>query len=71
MKSKVLKGIFGDREELPADRAQQGGIDFYYLALVLLMLVFGTLMSYSASAVYGEQFYGDSFYFLKRYVNFC
>ena len=46
-------------------------IDRYYLLLVLLLLLFGTVMSYSASAVYGAQFYGDSLYFLKRYVLFA
>ena len=67
----MFKRLFGTRDEPPADRAACGSIDFYYLALVLLMLLFGTLMSYSASAVYGEQFYGDSLYFLKRYVLFA
>lgn len=53
------------------DGARQGSIDFYFLALVLLMLIFGTVMSYSASSVYGEQFYSDSFYFFKRYLLFA
>lgn len=48
-----------------------GRIDRYFLCLVLALLVFGTVMSYSASAVYGAQFYADSFYFLKRYVLFA
>jgi cell division protein FtsW (lipid II flippase) len=46
----------------------RGTPDTVFLLLVLLMLVCGTVMSYSASAVYGEQFYNDSTYFLKRYV---
>ena len=46
-------------------------IDRYYLLLVLLLLLFGTVMSYSASSVYGAQFYGDSLYFLKRYLLFA
>ncbi len=49
----------------------RGRIDTPFLVLVLLLLLSGTLMSYSASAVYGEQFYGDAFYFLKRYILFA
>ena len=63
---------FGEAEQAPpADRQQRGSIDFYFLGLVLLMLAFGTAMSYSASAIYGAQFYGDSLYFLKRYILFA
>ena len=47
-----------------------GAPDLLYAFLVICMLVFGAAMSYSASAVYGEQFYGDSTYFFKRYVLF-
>ncbi|MBE6604697.1 MAG: cell division protein FtsW [Ruminococcaceae bacterium] len=46
-------------------------MDHYFLLLVLALLLFGTVMSYSASAVYGAAFYGDSFYFFKRYVAFA
>lgn len=54
-------------------RPQQGrgGIDVVYLALVCLLLVLGAVMSFSASAVYATQFYGDSAYFFKRYVLFA
>ena len=45
--------------------------DTPYLLLVLCMLVFGAAMSFSASSVYGEQFYDDSTYFFKRYVLFA
>ena len=45
--------------------------DLLYAFLALCMLVFGAAMSYSASAVYGQQFYGDSGYFFKRYVLFA
>lgn len=48
-----------------------GHIDLPFLFLLLLMLSFGALMSYSASTVYGQQFYGDGFYFLKRYLLFA
>lgn len=45
--------------------------DLLYAFLVFCMLVFGAAMSYSASAVYGLQFYGDSTYFFKRYLVFA
>lgn len=45
--------------------------DMPYLFLVLLMLIFGAAMSYSASAVYATQFYGDATYFFKRYLIFA
>ncbi len=67
-----LGRLFFTKENAPAaDRVRRGSIDFYFLALVLFMLLCGTVMSYSASAVYGEQFYGDSLYFLKRYILFA
>lgn len=55
----------------PADGVVRGRIDLPFLLLVLLMLVLGAAMSYSASAAYGQQFYGDSLYFFKRYILFA
>ncbi len=52
-------------------REGRGTPDLLYLFLVFCMLVFGAAMSYSASAVYGQQFYGDSTYFFKRYILFA
>lgn len=51
--------------------SRQGRVDLPFLFLLLLMLSFGALMSYSASTVYGQQFYDDGFYFLKRYLLFA
>ena len=51
--------------------AGRGSPDTVFLLLVLLMLVCGAAVSFSASAVYGAQFYGDSTYFFKRYVIFA
>ena len=48
----------------------KGGIDGWFLACVLLLLIFGAIMSFSASSVYAENKYGDSTYFLKRYIIF-
>ena len=47
------------------------GVDGVFLTLVCLLLFCGAVMSYSASAVYGKQFYGDGAYFFKRYVLFA
>ena len=49
---------------------RRGGIDKGFLVCVLLLLVFGAIMSFSASSVYAENKYGDSAYFFKRYILF-
>lgn len=49
----------------------RGGIDTPFLCLVLALLCFGAVMSFSASAVYAERVYGDSGYFFWRYVAFA
>ena len=51
--------------------AGRGSPDMPFLLLVLILLVFGAVMSFSASAVYAEQFYDDSAYFFKRYILFA
>ncbi len=54
-----------------ANRDDRGAPDIIYALLVLALLIFGAVMSWSASSVYGTQFYGDSTYFFKRYVLFA
>lgn len=49
----------------------RGSVDSIFLVLVLVLLTCGAAMSYSASSVYGLQFYGDSYYFFKRYMIFA
>ena len=49
----------------------QGGVDHWFLCLILLLLAFGAVMSYTASAVYAERYYDDSTYFLKKYLLFA
>jgi cell division protein FtsW len=41
-------------------------LDFSLLSLVLILILFGLIMIYSASAIWAEQHLGQSFYFLKR-----
>jgi len=49
---------------------RKGGIDKGFLVCILLLLVFGAIMSFSASSVYAQNKYGDSAYFFKRYILF-
>ena len=48
----------------------KGGIDKSFLICVLLLLIFGAIMSFSASSVYAQNKYDDSAYFFKRYILF-
>ena len=49
----------------------RGGIDMWFMLIVLILLSFGAVMSYSASAVYAERYYDSSTYFLWRYLLFA
>ncbi len=66
-KENILSVFFFTREE---QKEKGRAPDTVFFTLVLLLLVFGAAMSYSASAVYAKEFYGDSGYFLKRYLLF-
>ena len=46
----------------------QGNVDHWFLLLVVLMLAFGAVISYTASAVYAETKFDDSTYFLRKYI---
>ena len=46
----------------------RGGIDMQLLLAVVALLILGATMSFSASYVFAEQRYGDSFYFFVRYL---
>ena len=49
----------------------RGSVDVTFLVLVCILLLFGAIMSFSASAVYAEQFYGNRTYFFIRYLVFA
>ena len=49
----------------------KGSIDMWFMLIVLALLCFGAVMSFSASAVYAKQHYGESTYFLWRYIMFA
>ena len=48
----------------------RGGIDIYFLIIVVAISIIGAVMAYSASAYTGEYYYGDSLYYLKRHLIF-
>lgn len=43
-------------------------IDIWLALIIFLLLGFGTVMIYSTSAIYAEEQYGDSMFFLKRHL---
>ncbi len=47
-----------------------GSIDRTYLFLVIAILIFGSIMSFSASSVYAELYYEQSTYYLQNYILF-
>lgn len=49
----------------------RGSIDMWFMLIVVALLCFGAVMSFSASAVYAKQHYGESTYFLWRYIMFA
>lgn len=62
-----LGGEEPDDETKPLTK---GSVDMWFLLWSMLLVCFGAVMSYSASAVFAEQRYGDSTYFLWRYILF-
>ena len=49
----------------------RGKIDIRFAVYCFILLSFGILMNYSASCIYAEQMYGNSTYFLVRYIAFA
>ncbi|WP_066192869.1 MULTISPECIES: stage V sporulation protein E [Gracilibacillus] len=45
--------------------------DYWLITIVLAILLFGTIMVYSASSIWAEYKFDDSFYFLKRQLLFA
>ena len=48
----------------------RGGIDVYFLIIVLAIALFGVVMSYSASSFDAQKYMGDSLYYFKRHIIF-
>lgn len=57
-------------EEAPKPLVK-GSVDMWFLLWAMILVCFGAVMSYSASAVYAEQKFDSSTYFLVRYVLFA
>ncbi len=49
---------------------RRGNIDIWFFIWAVMLICFGAVMSYSASAVYAETMYDSSTYFLVRYILF-
>ncbi len=49
-------------------RASLRGIDIPMLCIIITLLIFGSVMVFSASFPYAESNYGDGYYFVKRQI---
>ncbi len=66
----VFREVLHPAPEEPPKPLVRGGVDMWFLLWALLLVCFGAVMSYSASAVYAEQKYDSTTYFLLRYLLF-
>ena len=60
------------KEEKPVEERLmiRGGVDIYFLLIVLAISLLGIVMAYSASAYDAEHYMHDSLYYLKRHLMF-
>lgn len=58
-------------EEADAPFSVKGSPDIPLLLLTVILILFGCVMVYSASAVYAEQYHDDSTYFIVRHLIFA
>ncbi len=63
-------GVNPYEEETALPPLRRGNIDTWFMFWALLLICFGAVMSFSASAVYAEQRYGSATHFLWRYLLF-
>ena len=47
-----------------------GSVDMTFLLIVVALVLYGIIMAYSASSIYGAQHKDDSFYYIKRHLLF-
>lgn len=64
--SEPLSGV----PEAKPEPLKRGNIDVWFFIWAMILVFFGAVMSYSASAVYAQNQYGSSTYFLVRYIAF-
>ncbi len=66
-----LQPIHSIPEGIKEERVlSRGGIDIFFLLIVVAIALFGTVMAYSASSFEAERDMGDSLYYVKRHVIF-
>lgn len=65
-----LEPIHKSEEEQKPRVLVSGGIDLWFLLIVVTLLLYGAVMSYSASSVFAQQRYGDSMHFFKQQILF-
>ena len=65
--------LYSPLTETPKDESaplHKGSVEMWFLLWAMLLVCFGAVMSYSASAVYAEQKYDSSTYLFWRYIIF-
>ena len=66
-----LEPIHKIEKEIEGEKIlRRGGIDVFFLLIVVAIALFGAVMAYSASNFYGEKYFGDSLYYFKRHLIF-
>ncbi len=67
----IFKEPIHKEEEEPPKPLTKGSVDMWFLLWAMILVCFGAVMSYSASAVYAEQKFDNSAYFVVRYILFA
>lgn len=65
-----LESLHKSEETAEEKKMVRGGIDVYFLIIVLAISLIGVVMAYSASSFDGEKYMHDSLYYVKRHVIF-
>ena len=55
----------------PSIFVKAGNVDFTFLIMVIIILIFGLTMMFSASSAPAHYMYDDAFYFIKRQLFFA
>ena len=67
----IFKEPIHPAPEEPPKPLVKGSVDMWFLLWAMILVCFGAIMSYSASAVYAEQKFDNSAHFVIRYVIFA
>lgn len=66
-----LQPIHAQKEGVKEEKVLvRGGIDVFFLIIVVAIALFGVVMAYSASSFEAERDMGDSLYYVKRHIIF-